>query len=220
MNRAATLFAHAQVVLLDFDGPVCSVFARLTASEAAASMLTALDSAGYEVPKLLHQREDPHNLLGDLQHLLPDAGLWTAEEALTSAEVRAVESAAMTDGLPALLAALDDRSYAIVSNNSSDSVEKFAALHLSERPPAVILGRPALRPDLMKPSPYLLNAVLEKLDRLPDEAVFVGDSVSDIQAGKAANVTTIGYANKPGKADAQSDAGAGAVITSLTDLIP
>ncbi|MEO8827466.1 HAD family hydrolase [Lapillicoccus sp.] len=89
----------------------------------------------------------------------------------------------MTDGLPALLAALGERSYAIVSNNSTDSVEKFAALHLGGRPPAVIFGKPALRPDLMKPSPYLLNAVLEKLDRLPDEAVFVGDAVSDTRPG-------------------------------------
>jgi phosphoglycolate phosphatase-like HAD superfamily hydrolase len=44
----------------------------------------------------------------------------------------------------------------------------------------------------------------------------VGDSVTDIEAGRAAGVATVGYANKPGK-DVDL-AGADAVVTAMAEL--
>jgi beta-phosphoglucomutase-like phosphatase (HAD superfamily) len=48
--------------------------------------------------------------------------------------------------------------------------------------------------------------------------VIVGDSVTDIEAGLAADVWTIGYANKLGKDEAMRDAGADAVVISMSTL--
>lgn len=42
-----------------------------------------------------------------------------------------------------------------------------------------------------KPEPEPVFVALRQLDRLPTEAVFVGDSVHDIAAGNAAGVTTV-----------------------------
>jgi len=42
-----------------------------------------------------------------------------------------------------------------------------------------------------KPDPEPVHVALDRLSYRPDEAVFVGDSVHDIQAGRAAGVTTI-----------------------------
>lgn len=45
--------------------------------------------------------------------------------------------------------------------------------------------------DLHKPDPGPVLFALERLGYAPDEAVFVGDSIYDMQAGNAAGVTTI-----------------------------
>ncbi|QDP39881.1 HAD family hydrolase [Radiobacillus deserti] len=43
-----------------------------------------------------------------------------------------------------------------------------------------------------KPDPEGLNKALHRLEVHPDEAMFIGDSNADIQAGKEAGVTTVG----------------------------
>ena len=50
------------------------------------------------------------------------------------------------------------------------------------------------------------------------ECVFVGDAVRDVQAADAAGMVAIGYANKPGKAERMVNAGAAAIVTSISDL--
>ncbi|KAB0663676.1 HAD-IIIA family hydrolase [Oryzomonas japonica] len=46
----------------------------------------------------------------------------------------------------------------------------------------------------MKPSPLPLLRVVERLGVAPHEAVMIGDSINDVQAGQRAGVTTIGCA--------------------------
>lgn len=46
-----------------------------------------------------------------------------------------------------------------------------------------------------KPSPDMIHLVLEKLNIKQEEAVYIGDMVCDILAGKAANVKTIAISN-------------------------
>jgi hypothetical protein len=43
-------------------------------------------------------------------------------------------------------------------------------------------------------------------------------SVTDVQGARLASVQSVGYANKPGKRERLSEAGAGAIINSLADL--
>lgn len=70
----------------------------------------------------------------------------------------------------------------------------------------------------MKPHPHVLLRALTELAAPAESAVIVGDSVTDTEAGLAADVWTIGYANKPGKVEALADAGADAVVTSMSLL--
>ncbi len=70
----------------------------------------------------------------------------------------------------------------------------------------------------MKPSPYLVRAAVSILDAHPAECAFVGDSTSDMLAGRLAGVPVIGYANKPGKAGLLRQAGADAVTTGLDEI--
>jgi beta-phosphoglucomutase-like phosphatase (HAD superfamily) len=63
----------------------------------------------------------------------------------------------------------------------------------------------------MKPNPQPVTATVTALAVTPGACVLVGDSVSDIEAARAAGVHTIGYANKPSKHDRLAAAGADAI---------
>jgi phosphoglycolate phosphatase-like HAD superfamily hydrolase len=81
-----------------------------------------------------------------------------------------------------------------------------------------VIGRDGHDPDLMKPSPYRVRAAVGMLDAEPDECAFVGDSATDVLAGRLAGVAVIGYATKPTKADQLTQAGADAVTTDLAEI--
>ena len=85
-------------------------------------------------------------------------------------------------------------------------------------PVAGVLGRDESDPELMKPSPYLVRAAVGILDAHSAECAFVGDSTSDMLAGRLAGVPVIGYANRPGKAELLTQAGADTVTTSLDEI--
>lgn len=68
----------------------------------------------------------------------------------------------------------------------------------------------------MKPGPHLIDRAIGTLGVRPSSCVFIGDQTTYLEAGRAAGVSTIGYANKPGKAEALK--GADAVLTTMFDL--
>lgn len=220
MSSAAELVAQARVVLLDFDGPVCSVFAGYPAERAVSATLRALEAAGFEVRPEWLNREDPHRLLVDVMAQTPEAA-GVVEDALTLAEVHAVDSATITVGVTDLIDQVTGAGcrWAVVSNNSHASIARFCDREDFARTPSLIVGRPQGEPHLMKPNPFTLACALERLRIQAKDAVFIGDSVSDIQAGKAGGMPTIGFANKPAKPKLLTAALADAVITSMYDLL-
>jgi beta-phosphoglucomutase-like phosphatase (HAD superfamily) len=70
----------------------------------------------------------------------------------------------------------------------------------------------------MKPHPHILLRTLRDLAVPSETAVMVGDSLTDIEAGIAADVWTIGYANKPTKDEALRELGADVIVYNLTEL--
>jgi phosphoglycolate phosphatase len=70
----------------------------------------------------------------------------------------------------------------------------------------------------MKPHPNFLVRTLRDLNAPAESAAIVGESITDVEAGLAADIWTIGYADKPGKDEAMRDAGADAVLDSMAEL--
>jgi len=70
----------------------------------------------------------------------------------------------------------------------------------------------------MKPSPYRVREAVSLLDAEHSECVLVGDSTTDVLAGLLAGVAVIGYADKPGKAQALADVQAAAVTNDLAEI--
>jgi HAD superfamily hydrolase (TIGR01509 family) len=218
-ERMAKVMQNVRTVLLDFDGPVCSIFAGLPAPSVATALAATAERAGHPVPPVYSGSRDPLDVLRYAGTVGP-ALTKTVEDELARAELAAAGSAAPTPGATEFLRACQatGRPVAVVSNNSAAAIRSYLARQDMTGLVAAIQGRNATDPRLMKPSPDVLQRGMRDLDVRPEQAAIVGDTVTDIAAGQAANVYTIGYANKPGKyADLQS-AGADAVVTTMHEL--
>ena len=110
------------------------------------------------------------------------------------------------------------RSVSIVSNNSARAVHAYLARHGLDDRISLVVARTSHDPALLKPSPHLITQAIEALNAKLGECTLVGDSVTDVQAARLASVHSIGYANKPGKADDLTAAGADAVIAHIDEL--
>ena len=215
---AGTVLRGTRFMLLDFDGPVCSIFAGLPPEQVAAELLAILTTYGQPIPTGVDQA-DPLDVIRHAGSRGPEL-LHLAERYLSDAELRAAETAEPTPGAGEFLRACRDtgRPVAVVSNNSEPAIVRY--LHRVGLASLVehIEGRSPVAPALMKPRPTSLRRALAAIAGPPGSAAIVGDSVTDIQAGRAAGVRCLGYANKPGKDSRLHDAGADAVVGSMTDL--
>ena len=70
----------------------------------------------------------------------------------------------------------------------------------------------------MKPNPYLIEQAAQALGTSPRRCALIGDQTTDVQAARAIGAASIGYANKPAKADDLTAAGADAVIATIDEL--
>ena len=213
------IIGRTRDLLLDFDGPICSVFAGLPAPSVAARLRELLGSNGKPLPEAIAGEDDPIEVLRFTSGLdLDTAG--RVEAALRDAERAATATATPTpDAREVILACQQTgRRVAIISNNSQAAVETYLrAQHLAEHVD-VVVGRTDPDPRLLKPHPHLVLRALDALDGDPATSSFVGDSTSDVQSAKAAGIHSVGYANKPGKIQRLHHAGADVTVTTMAEL--
>ncbi|MGF1654293.1 MAG: HAD family hydrolase [Actinomycetales bacterium] len=212
------LLAGARCILLDFDGPMCAVFAGLPARQVAQRMRDRLTQAAVPFDDS-EATDDPMVLLA--RAASSPQGQRLAEHLLQAAEADAIATAAPTVGAVDLVrnANDSDRLVVIVSNNSAPAIRAYLDHHGITPHIHHVVGRDPNDATLMKPDPHLVQIALRLADTRPEQTVFVGDSVSDVAAGLACHVPVIGYANKPHKEAALADAGAAAVVTSLRPVV-
>ncbi|GAA4328319.1 HAD family hydrolase [Actinomadura luteofluorescens] len=216
-NHLADVLRPVKHVLLDFDGPVCSVFAGLPAPEVARRLYGALLSTlTVDAPADWATETDPLALLRHVADARPDLAA-TADRTLTRLEVEAVASAERNAGGEAAIRACVEsgRSVWIISNNSGAAIRDYLDAHGLADVIAGVFGRVPGDPTSMKPSPRLLLDALAGASAAPESCILIGDAVRDVQAGHAAKVATIGYANKPGKEAKLTAAGAVVVTDSM-----
>jgi beta-phosphoglucomutase-like phosphatase (HAD superfamily) len=104
---------------------------------------------------------------------------------------------------------------AIVSNNCQEAITAYLERVGLAGSVCHVEGRSPDDPRLMKPNPYLVERAIRALGTTPAACVFVGDQQDDVQAGRAAGVATVGYANKVVKAEVLRRAGADTIVTDL-----
>jgi len=206
------LITRARCVLLDFDGPVCRLFAGHSAKVIATGQeewLTARGLAGMLTEGEWSSR-DPHWVLSEVARRHRDSDLVVElEEWLTAQELMAVEGAmptAYADPLISSWGAVGTR-LAIVTNNSDRAVRAYLERrHLLGYFAPNIYGR-TRDLSLLKPHPYTLNRALGALGAGPDATLMIGDTPSDHAAALSAGVPFVGYAHSEEKARRLLDAG-------------
>jgi HAD superfamily hydrolase (TIGR01509 family) len=122
-------------------------------------------------------------------------------------------------GARELLQALDamELRWAIATSSRPEQVGKsIESLNLS-RPPKIIDGS---RVEHAKPAPDLLLFAARELGIEPSHAWYVGDSIWDMQAARAAGMTAIGVASGSATADELEGAGASLTVDNLNQVLP
>ncbi|MET7865385.1 HAD family hydrolase [Micromonospora taraxaci] len=214
------LLGEVGALLLDFDGPVCSVFAGYPAPQVAAELVDVLRRHRVDVPPDLANEPDPLEVLRRTGAAGDQGVMRVVEDALCAAERRAAESAEPTPyGREVIVAARQvGMPVAVVSNNSAGAVTAYLAARRLATHVSPVVGRAYADPDRMKPNPELILQAVRAVDEPPHRCVLVGDSLSDIDGARAAGVRAIGYANRPAKVERFRAAGADTVITSMGEI--
>ncbi|MGW3949708.1 HAD family hydrolase [Streptomyces sp. NPDC004752] len=218
------LIARARVVLWDFDGPICRLFAGHTAERVAVDLVEWLEGRGLHGLLTEPEREslDPHVVLRAVDRRHPGSDLVAElEERLTQEELRATATAmptAYADPLIRTWTAVGSR-LAIASNNSPRVVREYLLSRgLTSCFVPHIYGR-TQELKYLKPDPHCLNRALNAMGAAPAAALMIGDTPSDLAAANAAGVPFLGYARNDRKEKSLRDAGATAVVHSLSTLL-
>ncbi|WP_375231976.1 HAD family hydrolase [Streptomyces sp. NWU339] len=218
------LIRGARVVLWDFDGPVCRLFAGHSAQRVAKELVDRLEGRGLHGLLTEAEREslDPHVVLRAVDRRHPGSDLVEELEArLTEEELRATSSALPTpyaDPLIRTWTAAGSR-LAITTNNSPRVVRRYLADRdlLGCFTPHVY-GR-TRQLSLLKPDPHCVNRALNAMGAAPDSALMIGDTPSDLYAAEAAGVPFVGYARNERKEKVLRDAGATTILSSLEPVL-
>jgi len=220
MLDIADLLSSTRDVLLDFDGPICSIFAEFPAPMVAAHLRDFMEAEGATLPAHVYDEDDPLDVFRFAATLGPDV-CKQVEDVLRNAELHATRSARPTPHADEFMRTCrrTGRRLAVVSNNSQTAVETY----LTERGLTDYIDTIAARiepdPTLMKPNPHLVLRALNQLRARPTAAVLIGDSTTDVDSARAAGVPCVGYANKPGKRQRLTLAGADALVTTMAELV-
>jgi HAD superfamily hydrolase (TIGR01509 family) len=217
----ADVMNRSRYLLLDFDGPICGIFAGLPAHEIADHLRDLVAGRSVAIPPEATASDDPFDVLRYAATISPDLTQAVADE-LRAMELRAVEVADPTPHTRQVIEAAHQagRAIAAVSNNSREAVTRYLTTAGLAPMFTRIIGRTDPDPDLLKPNPHLITRAIKELGADPTECVLIGDSLSDIDGARNAGIFSVGYANKPGKLERFTAAGADAVITSMGELLP
>ncbi len=213
------IIARNRWLLLDFDGPICSIYAGLPATTVADQLRKLLTGQSVPVPEDIARSPDPMEVFAYAGTISPELAA-RVEAEMTDLEVAAVATAKPTPYVHDVLAACREsgRAVAVVSNNAERAVQLYLTRHGLDDRTGPVFARTSYDPALLKPSPHLIDKAVQALNADRAATALVGDSITDIDGSNLAGIDSIGYANKPGKLERMTAAGAGAVITTLADL--
>ncbi|MFA3876723.1 HAD family hydrolase [Streptomyces sp. MMCC 100] len=223
-ERVRELVLGARLVLWDFDGPVCRLFAGHPADRVAGELVAWLEGMGFKdlLPQEEQSHPDPMVLLGAVNRRHRRSDLVAEfEERLTREELRAVPTAWPTpyaDPLIRTWTALGT-GLAITTNNSPRVVSRYLATRgLLDCFAPHIYGR-TRDPHLLKPDPHHLNRALDAMSAAPGQALMLGDSPADAAAARRAGVPFLGYARNGRKEEQLRSAGEEVLVHSLEAVL-
>lgn len=215
MTSLASLIRASKAILLDFDGPVCGVFAGHPAPVVAGQLRHLLEEDGVALPPQFDANRDPLKLLAwvGLNH---PHHTQAVDDLLIAGEVEAAQSAKPTEHAREVISASvrSGRPVAIVSNNAAEAIHHYLALE-GIAGVSLVVGRAYGKPEHLKPHPIPVTRAVTGLGMNPADCILIGDSEADMQASRAAGVIPIGYTKGDFRGPALTGAGAEIVIDDM-----
>jgi beta-phosphoglucomutase-like phosphatase (HAD superfamily) len=200
LGAAEQLLARASCLLLDFDGPMCRLFANSSPRLIAGAMRAHLAGRGVEITDPAYaDSDDPHWIIR--APIAPSAAR-ELEEILADSEEQAAVSATGTRHADDFVRGMAGRGVrlAVTTNNAPAAVHAYLDRHgLGGYFEKRVYGRSAHDPQLMKPHPDCLQRALADLRVTAGECLMIGDSLADADAAVAAGIPFLGYAASPRK---------------------
>lgn len=220
MTSLAAVMNHTRAVLLDFDGPVCHLFSGRPNYVVAGRLRTFLEEQGVVLPARLDSNRDPLKLLQWVGGAHPQLVSQT-DDVLIAEETLAAASALPTPGAGEALGgfAAVGLPVAIVSNNSAQAVTAYLQRQGLLPLVTATVGRQHGRPEAMKPAPDALIHAMATLHKPAETCVFIGDAPTDVEAARAAEVISIGYAKSDRHHAALAAAGADLIIDDMAAFV-
>ncbi|MBW4719643.1 HAD family hydrolase [Saccharothrix obliqua] len=214
------ILRSTELLLLDFDGPLCALFAEVPAPHVADRLRDVLSGGRTRLPPEIEHSPDPFDVLAHAATLGTDEA-HRVEAALRASEVDAALLAPPTPDAHNLVRAWHKtgRGLAIVSNNSREAVNTYLHRHFLAQHVHVVSARTGPDPRLLKPSPHLVEAVISTFGTPPGAVTLIGDSASDVVASRGAHAKVIAFANKVHKRRTLREAAPDLVVTALHDAV-
>ncbi|MGV0992890.1 MAG: HAD family hydrolase [Mycobacterium sp.] len=211
MTDAWEIIASAKALLLDFDGPITALMPPPLNAQAADRARVALQVAS--LPGEILTTTDHLAVLRFTAERYPER-FHDVERACSEAEIDCARISTPSPEAEDLIGGAERRSVpvAIVSNNSEVAVQEFLRRFSWAAPVHVLACRTPEVGGRLKPNPLLVHRALEHLRVGAWGAVFVGDSVSDVESGNSAGVRVVGLSKTPERGRNLILAGAVALI--------
>jgi beta-phosphoglucomutase-like phosphatase (HAD superfamily) len=211
MTTAHELLSRATALLLDFDGPMAALMPPPANAHAADRARAAL--GGTPIPEMLRASKDHLAVLRWALEEVPGKAL-DVERSCANAELEAAQVCEPSVHAGDLVAFAGNRQVpiAVVSNNADAAVREFMTRHGWDSQIEAYACRTPEKVDWLKPKPNLLQFAADVLQIDISGAVFIGDAVTDVIAGKAAGCRIVGIAKNTHRFEELADAGANSVV--------
>jgi HAD superfamily hydrolase (TIGR01509 family) len=231
---------HARVWLFDFDNTIAHLEREVDWAAGRRELEAFLRVAGVAAPIFAEIPKGNLPLYETLRGRLADSASaaslaengkprasWGAngEQLLRDAssiveryELAGVDRAEPTPGALELLKAIaaSGKTIAIVTSNSSRTIERWLNRHHMSALIHTIVGRDTLL--ALKPSPAMVFEALRRCNARPQDALFIGDSTADLGATRAAGIHFYGIATNAARYDHLAAAGAMQIFASPAAL--
>jgi len=212
------ILRRARHLLLDFDGPVCTLYADESARLAADRLRAILATHNAEIPAAVATTADPLAVLAHAAAISPELAE-QAEAELTRYELSAAATAQPAGYSHDVIASAREghRTITVVSTCSARAVSAYLDRASLDELADLVVGRTGDAPDSAAEQ-KLIGRALNAMRADPATCALVADSASLLASARANDVATIAYARTPAVRNLTS-AHAEATITNLADLV-